>query len=181
MEKKGPGNRGLFSLSAVSPRPRPSDYEPAFLRRGRSDSLDVGGSWAEHSKIGPAAPTTVPGQITAQSRSQSQILPSRDAPSPSRHLSRLLSGRQDLNLRPPGPQPGALPDCATPRGILESTDNPAARGRAIRRSWERAFVHVVPTTATWTPCSTRSPSATSFVQTVIDGAPPTGAGSLARW
>ena len=28
----------------------------------------------------------------------------------------LTSGRQDLNLRPPGPQPGALPDCATPRG-----------------------------------------------------------------
>jgi hypothetical protein len=28
----------------------------------------------------------------------------------------LSSGRQDLNLRPPGPQPGALPDCATPRG-----------------------------------------------------------------
>ncbi len=27
-----------------------------------------------------------------------------------------VSGRQDLNLRPPGPQPGALPDCATPRG-----------------------------------------------------------------
>ena len=29
---------------------------------------------------------------------------------------RSVSGRQDLNLRPPGPQPGALPDCATPRG-----------------------------------------------------------------
>ena len=27
------------------------------------------------------------------------------------------SGRQDLNLRPPGPQPGALPDCATPRYV----------------------------------------------------------------
>jgi hypothetical protein len=27
-----------------------------------------------------------------------------------------VSGRQDSNLRPPGPQPGALPDCATPRG-----------------------------------------------------------------
>jgi hypothetical protein len=27
------------------------------------------------------------------------------------------SGRQDLNLRPPGPQPGALPDCATPRDV----------------------------------------------------------------
>ena len=25
------------------------------------------------------------------------------------------SGRQDSNLRPPGPKPGALPDCATPR------------------------------------------------------------------
>ena len=29
------------------------------------------------------------------------------------------SGRQDLNLRPPGPQPGALPDCATPRGRVD--------------------------------------------------------------
>ena len=25
------------------------------------------------------------------------------------------SGREDLNLRPPGPEPGALPGCATPR------------------------------------------------------------------
>ena len=25
------------------------------------------------------------------------------------------SGRQDSNLRPPGPKPGALPGCATPR------------------------------------------------------------------
>ena len=30
-------------------------------------------------------------------------------------LSRKWSGRQDLNLRPLGPQPSALPDCATPR------------------------------------------------------------------
>ena len=27
----------------------------------------------------------------------------------------LKSGRQDSNLRPPGPKPGALPGCATPR------------------------------------------------------------------
>ena len=27
----------------------------------------------------------------------------------------LWSGRQDLNLRPPAPKAGALPDCATPR------------------------------------------------------------------
>jgi hypothetical protein len=26
-----------------------------------------------------------------------------------------LSGREDLNLRPPAPKAGALPDCATPR------------------------------------------------------------------
>ena len=32
-----------------------------------------------------------------------------------------LSGRQDLNLRPPGPQPGALPDCATPRSDKRAT------------------------------------------------------------
>lgn len=30
----------------------------------------------------------------------------------------LISGRQDLNLRPLGPQPSALPDCATPRGVF---------------------------------------------------------------
>lgn len=29
-----------------------------------------------------------------------------------------LSGRQDSNLRPPGPKPGALPDCATPRNQI---------------------------------------------------------------
>ena len=27
----------------------------------------------------------------------------------------LWSGRKDSNLRPPGPKPGALPGCATPR------------------------------------------------------------------
>jgi hypothetical protein len=32
-----------------------------------------------------------------------------------------VSGRQDLNLRPPGPQPGALPDCATPRGASSAS------------------------------------------------------------
>jgi hypothetical protein len=30
----------------------------------------------------------------------------------------VVSGRQDLNLRPLGPQPSALPDCATPRGCF---------------------------------------------------------------
>jgi hypothetical protein len=34
-----------------------------------------------------------------------------------RSISREKSGRLDLNQRPFGPQPNALPDCATPRGI----------------------------------------------------------------
>jgi hypothetical protein len=31
------------------------------------------------------------------------------------------SGRPDLNRRPFGPQPNALPDCATPRAEVEFT------------------------------------------------------------
>ena len=44
------------------------------------------------------------------------------------------SGRQDLNLRPPGPQPGALPDCATPRDDGECTR------LAVRPACEHLFV-----------------------------------------
>jgi hypothetical protein len=40
-----------------------------------------------------------------------------------------VSGRQDLNLRPLGPQPSALPDCATPRGVFILTDR---RARCLR-------------------------------------------------
>ncbi len=43
----------------------------------------------------------------------------------------LVSGRQDLNLRPPGPQPGALPDCATPRGLLQAGDGNRTRPRSL--------------------------------------------------
>jgi hypothetical protein len=31
------------------------------------------------------------------------------------HHAEDLKGREDLNLRPPAPKAGALPDCATPR------------------------------------------------------------------
>src|SRR5512136_199573 len=44
------------------------------------------------------------------------------------------SGREDLNLRPPGPEPGALPDCATPR-------HAASAGTDTRES--RLFVRTV--------------------------------------
>ena len=33
-----------------------------------------------------------------------------------------LSGRQDSNLRPPGPKPGAIPGYATPRKLWERKD-----------------------------------------------------------
>ena len=42
-------------------------------------------------------------------------------PGPSVRSSRAESGRPDLNRRPLGPQPSALPDCATPRGAGEFT------------------------------------------------------------
>ena len=42
----------------------------------------------------------------------------------------LPMGRQDLNLRPPGPQPGALPDCATPRG-WQAGDRNRTRPRSL--------------------------------------------------
>jgi hypothetical protein len=64
--------------------------------------------------------------------------PPRDAPSPSQHPPAFLSGRQDLNLRPPGPQPGALPDCATPRG--GSILRVSRRRTAVRGRCEHTFV-----------------------------------------
>ena len=43
-----------------------------------------------------------------------------------------------MNLRPPGPQPGALPDCATPRELLDSTEKPPTVH--VRSIWEHMFV-----------------------------------------
>ena len=39
-----------------------------------------------------------------------------------------------MNLRPPGPQPGALPDCATPRGAQTTR-------RSVQERCEHMFVH----------------------------------------
>ena len=36
-----------------------------------------------------------------------------------------------MNLRPPGPQPGALPDCATPRGFKQAGDGNRTRPRSL--------------------------------------------------
>jgi hypothetical protein len=42
------------------------------------------------------------------------------------------SGRLDLNQRPFGPQPNALPDCATPR-VARSVDQSRRSGLATAR------------------------------------------------
>jgi hypothetical protein len=42
------------------------------------------------------------------------------------------SGRLDLNQRPFGPQPNALPDCATPRGPRVYANCPSPPGAQIR-------------------------------------------------
>ena len=39
-----------------------------------------------------------------------------------------LSGREDLNLRPPAPKAGALPGCATPR---EKTGHEYNKGTCV--------------------------------------------------
>jgi hypothetical protein len=44
-----------------------------------------------------------------------------------------------LNLRPPGPQPGALPDCATPRDPVDSTDK--SKPCPIRPLCEHTFAY----------------------------------------
>src|SRR5215470_4640284 len=42
------------------------------------------------------------------------------------------SGREDSNLRHPAPKAGALPGCATPRGIADSYHKPSPR-KAVAR------------------------------------------------
>jgi hypothetical protein len=64
--------------------------------------------------------------------------PAQEDPSILLRPTAILSGRQDLNLRPPGPQPGALPDCATPRDFLDSRDKPAYT--YVRSKADQTFV-----------------------------------------
>ena len=70
------------------------------------------------------------------------------------------SGREDLNLRPPGPQPGALPGCATPRetaGYRSADLLSRSRGSAsMRRRWPRP--RSSPRARTTSPGGTRTSS-----------------------
>ena len=51
-----------------------------------------------------------------------------------------VSGRQDSNLRPPGPKPGALPDCATPRAFFVS-DCKGSKNYPLHKRFSHFFVY----------------------------------------
>ncbi len=72
----------------------------------------------------------------------------------------LRSGRQDLNLRPPGPQPGALPDCATPRDrlILRPTSERATGVEPVPRAWKAPVQPLTPRPRVWPDGSRASSS-----------------------
>ena len=50
----------------------------------------------------------------------------------------IKSGYQDLNLGPPAPKAGALPDCATSRNTRRSDATGVTKERSARRSSKRA-------------------------------------------
>ena len=68
-----------------------------------------------------------------------------------RNISLSKSGRQDSNLRPPGPKPGALPDCATPRllnpPIVSNIRNQRLQSERSRGDRIRTCDHLVPNQA----------------------------------
>ena len=49
------------------------------------------------------------------------------------------SGREDSNLRPPGPKPGALPDCATPRYYSGSGFLPFSKDTVKHKNGTKRF------------------------------------------
>ena len=80
----------------------------------------------------------------------------RHASTPGTHfMQKIWSGRPDLNRRPPVPQTGALPDCATPRrtGSL-SPGRQAPCGR----------VHPA---AVWHPAAVKGPAAVRFTAAAL--------------
>ena len=82
-----------------------------------------------HRSAGGASEPPLPADMRADARQRLRLLPGcyptpecpRTLDARAEPLERLyadleLSGREDLNLRPFGPEPNALPGCATPRG-----------------------------------------------------------------
>jgi hypothetical protein len=68
------------------------------------------------------------------------------AGNPSKSGSPGESGRLDLNQRPSGPQPDALPDCATPRRVSEFTPEELERATGLEPVMGAWKAPVLPTT-----------------------------------
>src|SRR5262245_17758691 len=138
-----PPARGLHVLTphAVDPRrsrPRAQDLleEHERVRRPLRDHLDV--PVREVPRV-PAQPEPLCG-LHHEVPEPDPLHASRDQePRPSdvavlrssfRHrANRIWSGRRDLNAGPPGPEPGALPDCATPRPRRKPANGSSNVGR----------------------------------------------------
>ena len=69
------------------------------------------------------------------------------------------SGREDLNLRPPGPEPGALPGCATPRPGCSEPQGRSSESSSDKRCHQEYHRVAGPTRLANTP----SPSARIMV------------------
>ena len=132
-----PSRRPSSSASQPSPAPAPRGASSTRAAHARSEGAlqVVGGELDQRRRhvtqrprrtgFGTKAGTTPPkGKFSAGSSQSGNSLSKRASG---------LSGRQDLNLRPLGPQPSALPDCATPRGWIAIVP---ASGR-FRLSWIR--------------------------------------------
>ena len=57
----------------------------------------------------------IKGEFTIEGLNRKEAVVYISADNPSSQVIIKWSGREDLNLRPPDPQSGALPGCATPR------------------------------------------------------------------
>ncbi len=121
-DRSGPlGGREPFKYFLAPSRPPRRQLDPEEPAPEAQGALRVVGGELDQrrrhatqparlSRFGTKAGTTRPkGRFSAGSSQSGNPLPKRASG---------ISGRQDLNLRPLGPQPSALPDCATPRGWM---------------------------------------------------------------
>jgi hypothetical protein len=129
------------SQQAVDMGPLSRPLQRSARRRDLTHSL-VRRQGVDRDAKGPQSRSCGPFAVPSAGNSREQgRTADREAPGFSRLFPRVpacarttnVSGRQDSNLRPPGPQPGALPDCATPRGAPRFYGH--RQRRLVRSDW----------------------------------------------
>src|SRR6185369_3984975 len=148
--ERRPGAHGLGLDAPVGAVPDPAReaHGRGLARRPRSESHTLHATTHDHAHgihgarmdLGPGRPQPI--------RKAKQMAGGQGPPAATK-----WSGREDLNLRPPGPEPGALPGCATPR--LSRLSSLAASSGGKPQLIKRAAD--LPTA----PRALRSPAATS--------------------